>query len=85
MLLAKKSPLSLLQRSVGFGHGKLALARLAMAVQADANVPAPHWIHCRQAASKSRAPTLHALFQGAERVQSPDPDPFYPSPIEAET
>lgn len=53
--------MSLPQRSVGFGHGKLAIVRLAMAVPADAEGPAPYWIYYRQAASKSRDPTLHAL------------------------
>ena len=65
-LLARESALSLLQRSIGFGHGRLAVVRLAMAVQAGADVPAAHWSYCRSAASASRDLTLLALLERAE-------------------
>jgi hypothetical protein len=65
-LLAKESALSLLQRSIGFGHGRLAVVRLALAVQTGADVPAAHWSYCRSAASASRDLTLQALLERAE-------------------
>jgi hypothetical protein len=67
-LLAQESALSLLQRSIGFGHGRLAVLRLLMAVQSGARVPTPHWVYCREAASASRDLTLQALLERAERT-----------------
>jgi hypothetical protein len=67
-LLARESALLLLQRSIGFGHGRLAVVRLAMAVQTGADVPAAHWSYCRDAASVSRDLTLMALLERAERA-----------------
>ncbi|HWI09977.1 MAG TPA: hypothetical protein VNU48_01465 [Burkholderiaceae bacterium] len=65
-LLAKESALSLLQRSVSFGHGRLAILRLAIAVQSGADVPAAHWSYCRNAASASGDQTLQTLLERAE-------------------
>jgi hypothetical protein len=78
-LLARESALSLLQRSIGFGHRRLAVVRLAIAVQTGAHVPAAHWTYCRDAASASRDLTLQALLQGAEHaaqtLSTPEPTP----------
>lgn len=67
-MLAQDSALSLLQRSIGFGHGRLAVLRLLIAVQTGADVPAPHWDYCRKAAAASRDLTLQALIERAERA-----------------
>jgi hypothetical protein len=64
-LLARDCALSLLARSIAFGHGRLAVIRLGMAVRAGAEVPAGHWDYCRNAADASRDPELQALFLGA--------------------
>ena len=63
-LLAREAALALLERSIGFGHGRLAVVRLAMAVQAGAEVPAPHWHYCREAARTDL--TLQTLLGQAE-------------------
>jgi hypothetical protein len=68
VLLARTSALSLLQRSIDFGHGRLAIVRLAIAAQTGATVPAAHWHYCRQAVSASRDVTLQTLLQRAERA-----------------
>jgi hypothetical protein len=38
--------LALLQRSVSFGHGRLAVLRLALAVRVGAPVPPEYWKYC---------------------------------------
>ena len=68
--LARDAALSLLERSIGFGHVRLAVIRLSMAVHAGAEVPGPMWSYCEQAARKSQDRQLQALWQSAaERVQ----------------
>src|SRR5437870_12833341 len=62
VMLAEQAALSLLARSISFGHGRLAVLRLAIAVQAGAEVPQEHWIYCREAASQSKDDRLRALF-----------------------
>lgn len=54
--------LSLLTRSISFGHKRLALIRLMIAVQAGADVPPASWTYCRVVASNSRDDTLRSLF-----------------------
>ncbi|HSV71643.1 MAG TPA: hypothetical protein VLI72_16165 [Methylibium sp.] len=68
VVLARDSALSLLARSIGFGHGRLAVIRLGMAVHAGAEVPAEHWTYCRTAADDSRDPSLQALFLAAAQA-----------------
>lgn len=46
-LLAQEAALGLLARSIAFGHERLAVIRLLMAVHAGADVPAEHWRYCR--------------------------------------
>ena len=70
-LLAKESALSLLARSINFGHRRLAVIRLGMAVHAGANVPAAHWDYCLEAASSTRDATLRALFVQAAGAARP--------------
>jgi hypothetical protein len=68
--LACDAALALLERSVSFGHARLAVIRLSMAVHAGAEVPGPLWSYCEQAARHSQDRQLQALWQcAAERVQ----------------
>ena len=48
--LGKECALALLDRSIHFGHGRLAVIRLAMAVDAGAVVPTQHWAYCSRVA-----------------------------------
>ncbi|PZP93607.1 MAG: hypothetical protein DI587_27880 [Variovorax paradoxus] len=65
---ARESALSLLTRSVTCGHTRLAIRRLAAAVQVCAVVPAPHWDYCRDTASRSADSDLIAMFLQAEQA-----------------
>ncbi|MDO9606659.1 hypothetical protein [Hydrogenophaga sp.] len=68
--LARDAALSLLESSIAFGHARLAVIRLSMAVHAGAEVPGPMWSYCEQAARHSQDRQLQALWQSAaERVQ----------------
>jgi len=58
----------LLERSIGFGHGRLAVIRLSVAVHAGANISPDHWMYCRNAAFLSNDTELHQLFIHAFRV-----------------
>jgi hypothetical protein len=60
--LAKDCALSLLKRSIGFGHGRLAVIRLAMAVRAGAEIPVACWVYCRDAVEASKDPLLQGLY-----------------------
>jgi hypothetical protein len=75
-LLARDSALSLLARSIAFGHGRLAVIRLGLAVRTGALVSAEHWSYCRDVADDSRDPALQALFLAAaqEAQQLPPAD-----------
>jgi hypothetical protein len=73
-VLAGECALLLLERSIRFGHSKLAVIRLCMAFRAGADIPAGHWDYCRDAVDASRDPTLKALFStmpGAVQKQPP--------------
>jgi hypothetical protein len=60
--LAKDCALSLLNRSIKFGHGRLAVIRLAMAVRAGAEIPVASWVYCRDAVEASKDPLLQGLY-----------------------
>ena len=60
--LAAQAALSLLARSITFGHKRLALIRLAIAVRAGANIPPTSWLYCREVASHSQDERLRSLF-----------------------
>ena len=62
---ARESALRLLERSISFGHRKLAIVRLSNAVNAGAAIETEHWRYCREVASTSRDPSLQALFLAA--------------------
>jgi len=61
-VLAQGAALQLLERSIRFGHGRLAVIRLVMAAQAGAEVSAAHWDYCRNAALASEDRSLQALY-----------------------
>ena len=65
--MGRESALSLLSRSVSFGHGRLAIIRLGIAVRTGATVPAEHWNYCHQAAHASKDASLQALYLSAAR------------------
>jgi hypothetical protein len=70
--LAKEAAVWLLERSIQFGHERLSVVRLAMAVQSGAVIPREHWIYCRQVASASRDAGTQALFlEAAQAASSP--------------
>lgn len=54
--------LALLERSVRFGHGRLALIRLEQAVNCGAVVSVDHWKYCYSAAVSSSDAKLQALY-----------------------
>jgi hypothetical protein len=63
--LSKECALSLLRRSINFGHVRLAVIRLSAAVSAGAQVPVEHWQYCYQAAHASQDAMLQKLFVAA--------------------
>ncbi|MEO6321645.1 MAG: hypothetical protein ABIR56_13310 [Polaromonas sp.] len=58
----------LLRRSIDFGHGKLSVLRLAMAVNCGAQIATDDWRYCREIAASSADALTQRLFQQA--VQS---------------
>ena len=65
--IGRESALSLLSRSISFGHGRLAIIRLGMAVHTGATVPAEHWHYCHRAAHASKDESLQLLYLSAAR------------------
>ena len=64
-MLARNSSLALLARSIRFGHERLAILRLVMAVELGANVAAEHWEYCSRVAETSEDDRLIELYRGA--------------------
>ena len=52
-LRAKDCAVALLARSIAFGHGRLAVQRLATAVLVGADVRTEHWSYCRSVVESS--------------------------------
>lgn len=70
-VLAQDVAIRLLERSIAFGHRRLAVVRLAMAVKSGATVPQEHWLYCREVATTSREPVTQNLFlQAAQGLGS---------------
>jgi uncharacterized protein involved in outer membrane biogenesis len=67
---AKVAALTLLQRSITFRHGRLALVRLKMALQVGADIQATHWLYCESAANESEDQQLQALLAQAKSASS---------------
>lgn len=68
--LAQESALALLERSINFGHRRLAVVRLATAVLAGAEVTPEHWAYCRDAADKSKDALLQGLWRDTAAAAS---------------
>lgn len=69
--LAKEAAVQLLERSIRFGHGRLSVVRLAMAVHSGAEIPKEHWLYCREVAASSKDAVTQALFlEAAQAVSS---------------
>jgi hypothetical protein len=60
--IARDCALALLQRSISFGHGRLAVLRLVSAVRSGAVVPAVCWEYCRKAVGASHDLQLQSLY-----------------------
>ncbi|WP_212745174.1 hypothetical protein [Hydrogenophaga sp. 2FB] len=61
--------LALLDRSVRFGHSRLALIRLEQAINCGAPVSVDHWKYCYSAAMSSADVNLQALYlRAAQKV-----------------
>jgi hypothetical protein len=71
--LAKDCALSLLNRSISFGHGRLAVIRLVMAVRAGAEIPVACWVYCCNAVEASKDPLLQGLYLTAATESSTRP------------
>lgn len=63
--LAKESALALLERSIRFGHGRLAVIRLGIAVQAGADIPPDCWSYCRDAIAECADLNLRGVWIAA--------------------
>jgi len=63
--LNRECALALLSRSIRFSHGRLAVIRLAMAVDVGAAVPTEHWLYCSHVARSSGDSQLQELYRAA--------------------
>lgn len=64
--LARQCALELLARSIRFGHTRLAIVRLAMAVDAGAEPQPEHWSYCARVVGMLRVDArLVALYRRA--------------------
>lgn len=73
---ARDAALQLLSRSIGFGHKRLAVLRLAMAVSTGAEVLPVQWNYCRKvAADDSKLRVLLAQAEVTMRGAGPPPPP----------
>lgn len=71
--LSPESALSLLARSIEFGHDRLAMIRLVIAVQTGADVPEAQWQYCEGIAASPHADAaLRALYREARRTVALD-------------
>jgi hypothetical protein len=73
-LLRAQFALALLTRSIHFGHHKLALLRLATAVELGAEVPNEHWMYCMRAAADSADSRLKELYSSAAALAAARPE-----------
>lgn len=62
---SQRSALSLLERSMRFGHGRLSVLRLRTAVGEGAQVPQECWIYCARAAHASQDAKVQSLYREA--------------------
>ena len=62
---AQEAAAQLLERSVFFGHKRLSVVRLSIAVQLGAVLPLDHWNHCARVAKVSSDSRIRALYVDA--------------------
>ena len=65
--------LALLERSMEYGHGALAVVRLAMAAKCGAALSERHWQFCRDVVSRCHDRQLEALMTAARQPGTPPP------------
>ena len=65
--LGREAALALLERSITFGHGRLAVIRMSIAVQAGADVSIAQWKYCENAVERAADSELRAIFINASR------------------
>jgi hypothetical protein len=64
-MFSAECALALLARSIQFAHGRLAVLRLWMAVDAGASIPQEHWLYCARVASETRDSRAQELYREA--------------------
>ena len=64
--IARAAAVSLLERSISFGHGRLAVIRLGIAAEVGAEIPPSCWAYCEAVANGSGDFRLRALFERAQ-------------------
>ena len=62
---AQEAAAQLLERSIFFGHKRLSVVRLSIAVQLGAVLPLDHWKHCSRVAKVSSDSRIRALYVDA--------------------
>jgi hypothetical protein len=66
-VLAREAAVALLDRSIRFGHGRLAVVRLGLAAHLGAPITPAQLGYCQSAAERSRDPQLLALLGEVQR------------------
>lgn len=64
-VMSRDGALALLSRSIAWGHGKLAVIRLAVAVDAGARIQHEHWVYCARMAQSSGDARLQEIYRSA--------------------
>lgn len=64
-MFSAECALALLTRSIQFAHGRLAVLRLAMAVDARASIPREHWLYCARVARETLDSRVQELYREA--------------------
>jgi hypothetical protein len=67
MTIGREAAISLLERSVAYGHGRLAVIRLAMAADVGAAIPPNHWAYCEAVVAEIRDSQLQDLLHRAHQ------------------
>jgi hypothetical protein len=63
--LTAECALALLTRSVRFTHGRLAVLRLSLAVDAGASIPREHWLYCARVVGSGSDAGLQDVYRAA--------------------
>ncbi|TSA15488.1 MAG: hypothetical protein D4R79_00765 [Comamonadaceae bacterium] len=64
---AQVAALQLLERSISFGHKRVSISRLSIAVQAGAEVSQEQWDYCHMIAVASRDLRIRTIYMEAIR------------------